>query len=80
MLLCLSALTKLSPLPRQPRHNEWYVLSQSTSNPSVGGEGDEREKQEVTLSIELPFIESKQQQCSAYLCLKTLGGFSELDY
>lgn len=46
----------------------------------MGGEGDEREKQEVTLSIELPFIESKQQQCSAYLCLQTLGGFSELDY
>ena len=38
----------------------------------MGGEGDEREKQEVTLSIKLPFIESKQQQCSADLCLKTL--------
>ena len=43
----------------------------------MGGEGDEREKQEVTLSIELPLIERKQQQCSADLYLKTF--FSELN-
>lgn len=58
----------------------WYILRQSTCSHSVGGKGDEREKQEVTFYIKLPFIESKQQCCSVYLltCVKTF--FSKLNY